>query len=91
MPRKPPPPGPGRPKGLLNKSTRFGRDLIQNILDNGSAKFETELKSLSGKEYCSVYADLMEYCAPKLARTEIIADKQQDINIYLPAQIASKD
>ena len=78
-----PPPGPGRPKGQANKATKFCRDLVQSFLDNGAEKFEKEFNSLSGKEYCAVYSDLMEYCAPKLARTELISEDQNKMVVEI--------
>lgn len=33
MPRKPPPPGPGRPKGSQNKINAEIKDMIRNALD----------------------------------------------------------
>lgn len=59
----------GREKGTPNKVTTIQREFIQALLDKQTVKIETELSSLSGKEYLSVILSLMEFTTPKLNRT----------------------
>ncbi len=61
----------GRPKGSANKETKQLREFLANVLDNNRDKFEDELNKLEGKDYINAVSNLMEYCTPKLQRSEI--------------------
>ncbi len=61
----------GRPAGSTNKSTQAIREIVHGIVDNQISKIETELNSLSGKEYISAITGLMEFVLPKLSRTDL--------------------
>ena len=69
----------GRAKGTPNTITKIQREFVQTLLDNQSTKIEIELNKLDGKDYLSVVLNLMEYCIPKLNRTETvnIEDRRQ--------------
>ncbi len=64
----------GRTTGTPNKLTKIHREFIQSLLDNQTAKIETELSNLSGKEYLTVILSLMDFAIPKLSRIEMIDD-----------------
>lgn len=59
----------GRTIGTPNKLTKLHREFVQSLLDCQTAKIETELNSLSGKEYLSVILSLMDFAIPKLTRS----------------------
>lgn len=61
----------GRKKGTPNKVTQLQREFIQSLLESQQDKIKSELNSLTGKDYLSVIAGLMEYALPKLQRTEL--------------------
>lgn len=78
MPRKPPPPGPGRPKGLPNKSTAVAREAIARFVDGNAERLNGWLDEIYEKdgprEAFKCFSDLVEYHVPKLARTEQAGD-----------------
>ena len=61
----------GRPAGVKNKVTTIQRNYIQELLDGEQDKLKVELNKLDGKDYINVITDLMEFCIPKLQRTEL--------------------
>ena len=71
----------GRAKGTPNTITKIQREFVQTLLDNQSEKIEMELSKLEGKEYLSVVLNFMEYCIPKLNRTETVnlEDRRQGL------------
>ena len=44
------------------------------VIDDNRDKFEKELNSLEGRDYINAISNLMEYCTPKLQRSEVIAE-----------------
>jgi hypothetical protein len=66
-------PGPGRPKGLPNKSTTIVREAIAKMADENADKFNewlTAVAATSPEKACDIYLKAIEYHIPKLARTE---------------------
>ena len=61
-------------KGKPNNLTKESREVISSLVNGNFSKFEEELKTLKGKDYCDVMLKLMEYHVPKLNRTELIGD-----------------
>jgi len=61
-------------KGKPNNLTKESREVVSSLINGNFPKFEKELKSLTGKDYCDVMMKLLEYHIPKLNRTEIQAN-----------------
>jgi len=70
----------GRELGTPNKLTKIHREFVQSLLDNQTAKIETELNSLSGKEYLSVILSLMDFAIPKLSRIEMLDERDNNLD-----------
>ena len=74
MPRPVLPPGPGRPKGLQNKSTALAREAIAAFVDNNAHRLEGWLDQIADKDpkqAFDCFQSVVEYHIPKLARTEL--------------------
>jgi len=73
-----PGPGPGRPKGLANKSTSRAREAIARFVDDNSERMQGWLDQIAEKDgpkaAFECVRDLIEYHVPKLARTEHTGD-----------------
>jgi hypothetical protein len=67
--------GPGRPKGLGNKSTGRAREAIARFVDGNAERLEGWLDEIAEQDgpmaAFKCFADVLEYHVPKLARTEI--------------------
>lgn len=67
-------PGPGRPKGIPNKSTSMVREAIANLLERNAPQMDKWLNQVAQEDPYKAL-DLMnkmaEYHIPKLARTEV--------------------
>lgn len=79
MPKKPfAGPGPGRPKGMPNKTTARARQAVAKFVDDHSAKLDTWLDEIyekhGAKEAFNCFAQLLEYSVPKLQRTENVGE-----------------
>ena len=85
-------PGPGRPKGIPNKSTAMVREAIATLLERNSEKMDEWLQlvaygdeSLGIKPQPDKALDIMqkmaEYHIPKLARTEVTGAENGPITI----------
>jgi hypothetical protein len=82
-------PGPGRKKGVPNKTTTEFRETVRQLLENNAGNVERWLTMVAegdgtdnprcqpdpGKAL-DLLAKLAEYAAPKLARTEVVGDKE---------------
>lgn len=71
---KPPPPGPGRPKGLPNKATVQAREAIAKFVDGNAHRLQDWLDRIAEKDperAFSLFQSVIEYHVPKLQRSEI--------------------
>ena len=71
-------PGPGRKKGIPNKSTTFAREAIARLVDGNADRLQGWLDAIAEIEgplaAWKCLQDVMEYHIPKLARTEHVGD-----------------
>lgn len=66
-------PGPGRPKGMPNKSTSMVREAIANLLERNAPQMDKWLNEVAAEDpykALDLMNKLSEYHIPKLARTE---------------------
>lgn len=76
----------GRPKGAANKETKTLRERLNSLLDANFEQLQDDLKSLTAKERIEAYTKLLEYCLPRLGKTEIDQKKinSPDVRVYIP-------
>jgi hypothetical protein len=88
----------GRKAGVPNKVTQEARELVKNILDANLPKIQEWLESTAkgikddNDKYivypnpakaCDIVQNLIEYTVPKLARTEMVGDAKQPMQIAI--------
>lgn len=65
----------GRTAGTLNKKTAEVLDRAERVLQLIETEhLEKDIKQLSPNQRMQLYADMMEYKAPKLQRTTVVGD-----------------
>ena len=82
----------GRKAGVPNKVTQEFRDTVRKLLENNAENVEIWLTQVAmgdddnkpdPKGALDILAKLAEFAAPKLARTELVGDKEQPISVSL--------
>lgn len=72
----------GREKGSRNKKTIEVLDRADRVLTLIESDFlEEDIARLSPHQRMQLYADMMEYKAPKLQRTTVVGDKDNPLSI----------
>jgi hypothetical protein len=80
--------GKGRPKGSPNKITQEFRDTVKQLLDDNADNVAiwlsqvatgTEDAKADPKGALDILSRLAEFAAPKLARTEVVGDRENPI------------
>ena len=77
-------PGPGRPKGVPNKSTAAVREAIARMAEDNADKFAewlTQVAAENPEKACDIYLKAIEYHIPKLARTEVTGAENGPLTI----------
>ena len=79
--------GSGRPKGVPNKSTTKAREAFALFVENNSERMQEWLEEIATdpkhgpKTAFELLLAVSEYQIPKLARTEMVGDKDQPVQI----------
>ena len=90
-------PGPGRPKGVPNKSTAIVREAIALLLENNVENMEKWLKTVADGDETKnikpqpdkaldILQKMAEYHIPKLARTEVVGDRDKPLELKITWQ-----
>ncbi len=82
-------PGPGRPRGSVNKATKTFRETVTAMLEGNADNVQKWLETVAygdgdqvkpdPKGALTLLAQLAEYATPKLARTELAGDQDAPI------------
>ena len=79
--------GPGRPKGLPNKSTQAAREAIARFVDGNADRLQGWLEEIAQEKGAEAafrcFTDLVEYHVPKLARTELTGQDGQPLVVEI--------
>ena len=79
--------GPGRPKGLGNKSTGRAREALARFVDGNAERLEGWLDEIALQDgpmaAFKCFADVLEYHVPKLARTELTGVDQGPVELVV--------
>lgn len=78
------PPGPGRPKGVPNKSTQEARKAIADFVEGNVDRLTGWLDAIAAKDpekafHC--FSSIIEYHIPKLARSELTGKDGKELNL----------
>ena len=76
----------GRPKGSLNKKTNDIRKAYKEFIEDNVDKFQEWIEQVAEKnpaKALELVSGLSDFVLPKLARTEVVGDEEQPLNIDL--------
>lgn len=74
----------GRTKGTPNKKTADVLDRVSRVLELiESDHLEKDIKKLTPGQRMTLYADLLEYKAPKLSRTELKGGTKDTLTVHI--------
>lgn len=90
--------GRGRPKGSLNKATKTFRETVSAMLEGNAENVQKWLETVAygdgdqvkpdPKGALTLLAQLAEYATPKLARTEVVGDDENPLNMVTKVEFA---
>lgn len=69
--------GKGRPKGVENKEKKALREMLTLLVEENYDKFKNELLGLKGSVFTDRFLQLLEYCTPKLNRTDLTSGDEK--------------
>jgi hypothetical protein len=79
--------GPGRPKGLPNKSTQAAREAIAAFVDGNADRLQGWLDQIAEEKgpqaAFECFSTLLEYHVPKLARQEITGKDNGPVKVQV--------
>ena len=79
--------GPGRPKGLPNKSTQAAREAIAAFVDGNADRLQGWLDEIAAEKGAQAafdaFSTLLEYHVPKLARQEITGKDNGPVKVQI--------
>ena len=79
--------GPGRPKGVANKSTVAAREAIARFVDGNAHRVQIWLDAIAETEgplkAFQCYTDMIEYHVPKLSRTELTGKDEGPVQMVI--------
>jgi hypothetical protein len=75
--------GPGRPKGLPNKSTQAAREAIAAFVDGNADRLQGWLDEIAAQAAFDAFSTLLEYHVPKLARQEITGKDNGPVKVQI--------
>jgi hypothetical protein len=75
--------GKGRPKGSPNKVTAQTREFLEHVIQHLNMNLLNDIQELSASDRVKVWLSLQEYILPKLSRTELTEDGENDTNLKI--------
>ena len=79
--------GPGRPKGVVNKSTSNAREAIARFVDGNAHRVQQWLDAIAAENgplmAFRCYTDMIEYHVPKLSRTELTGKDDGPVQVTI--------
>ena len=79
--------GPGRPKGLPNKSTQAAREAIAAFVDGNADRLQGWLDEIAAEKgpqaAFECFSTLLEYHVPKLARQEVTGENSGPVKVQI--------
>lgn len=89
-------PGPGRPQGEPNKTTKASREAFQMLVDRNFDKLESWINNVAADDPHKAFGmvmDLASFCVPKLKAIELSTakDAQLVVQINRPSDAGNAD
>jgi hypothetical protein len=75
--------GKGRPKGSPNKVTAQTREFLEHVIQHLNMNLLNDIQELSASDRVKVWLSLQEYILPKLSRTELTEEVENDANLKI--------
>jgi hypothetical protein len=82
-------PGPGRPKGLPNVTTKATREAFQLLVDRNFDSLEKWIQTVAQDDPHKAFGmvmDLASFCVPKLKAIELTGDMKHTVVTFIDAK-----